>query len=100
MECRRCGSQKVRKNGTSLKKEALQMQRVQKNFFDIKPKYNEETKRKEILMYLNNAWVRKTALFIGCSRTTVTNWLRKTKEKLDKMLDEFEPNYSEKSWRY
>ena len=97
MECRRCGSEKVKKNGTSLGKQRYRCKECGKTFFDIEPKYGEETKRKAILMYLNNVGVRKTALFIGCSRTTVTNWVRKAKEKLDKILDKFEPNYSEKA---
>ena len=37
-------------------------------------------------MYLNNVGIRKTAMFIGCSRTTITNWVKKAKEKLDKKL--------------
>ena len=48
-------------------------------------------------MYLNNVGVRKTAMFIGCSRTTITNWVKKAKEKLDKKLKNFEPNYSQKA---
>ena len=48
-------------------------------------------------MYLNNVGVRKTAMFIGCSRTTVTNWVKKAKEKLDKKLKKFEPNYSQET---
>ena len=68
-----------------------------KTFSDAEPKYSEETKQKAIQMYLNNAGVRKTALFIGCSRTTVSNWVRRAKEKLDKKLDESNPNYSEKA---
>ena len=68
-----------------------------KTFSDTEPKYSEETKQKAIQMYLNNVGVRKTALFIGCSRTTVSNWVRRAKEKLDKKLDENNPNYSEKA---
>ncbi len=47
-------------------------------------------------MYLNNVGVRKTAMFIGCSRTTITNWVKKAKTKLDEKLKKFEPNYSKK----
>ena len=36
-------------------------------------------------------------MFIGCSRTTVTNWVKKAKEKLDKKLKKFEPNYSQET---
>jgi transposase-like protein len=46
-------------------------------------------------MYLNNCGIRKTALFIGCSRTTVMNWVRDAKHQLDEILKDFEPNYSE-----
>ena len=48
-------------------------------------------------MYLNNVGIRKTAMFIGCSRTTITNWVKKAKEKLDKKLKKFVPNYSQKT---
>ena len=36
-------------------------------------------------MHLNNVGVRK----IRCSRTTVMNWVKKAKEKLDKELKNF-----------
>ena len=48
-------------------------------------------------MHLNNVGVRKTAMFIVCIRTTVMNWVKKAKEKLDKALKKFEPNYSQKT---
>lgn len=69
---------------------------MQKNFFETCPKFSEEAKNKAILMYVNNVGVRKIALFIGCSRTTISNWVKKARERLDKMLDKSEPNYSEK----
>jgi transposase-like protein len=46
-------------------------------------------------MYLNNCGIRKTALFIGCSRTTVMNWVRDAKHQLDEILKDYEPNYSD-----
>jgi len=46
-------------------------------------------------MYLNNCGVRKTALFIGCSRTTVTNWVHDAKGELEKIIKDYEPIYSE-----
>ena len=75
------------------------MQRMWKNVFwyKILNSLTEELKQKAFLMYLNNVGVRKTAMFIGCSRTTVTNWVKKAKEKLDKKLKKFEPNYSQKT---
>ena len=47
------------------------------------------------MMYTNNCGVRKTALFIGCSATTIVNWVREAKYKIDKIVEESEPNYSE-----
>ena len=41
--------------------------------------------------------VRKTAMFIGFIRTTVTSWVKKAREKLDEKLKKFEPNYSQKT---
>ena len=65
--------------------------------FDTKPKFSEELKQKAILMHLNNVGVRKTAMFMVCSRTTIMNWVKKAKEKLDKELKKFAPNYSKKT---
>ena len=97
IECTKCKSKEIKKNGKRLGKQRYMYKECRKTFFDTEPKYSEETKKKAIFMYLNNVGVRKTALFIGCSRTTVTNWVRKAKERLDKMLDEYERNYSEKT---
>lgn len=97
MECKRCRSNKIKKNGKSFGKQRYMCKICGKTFFDIEPRFSKETKKKAILMYLNNVGVRKTALFIGCSRTTISNWVKKAKKQLDKMLDEYEPNYSEKT---
>lgn len=96
MECKRCGSNKIKKNGNSAGKQRYMCKECGKTFFETSPKFSEETKNKAILMYVNNVGVRKTALFIGCSRTTISNWVKKARERLDKMLDKAEPNYSEK----
>ena len=97
MECKNCKSKKTKKNGRKNGKQRYVCAECGKTFSDTEPKYSEETKQKAIQMYLNNVGVRKTALFIGCSRTTVSNWVRRAKEKLDKKLDESNPNYSEKA---
>lgn len=96
MECKRWGSNKIKKNGNSAGKQRYMCKECGKTFFETAPKFSEETKNKAILMYVNNVGVRKTALFIGCSRTTISNWVKKARERLDKMLDKSEPNYSEK----
>ena len=40
------------------------------------PKFSKKTKEKAILMYLNNVGIRKIALFLACSPSTVINWIR------------------------
>ena len=97
MECKKCGSKKVKKNGKSLGKQRYQCKECGKTFFDTEPKYGKVIKQRAILMYLNNVGIRKTVLFIGCSRTTVSNWVKEAKQKLDKKLDEINPNYCEKA---
>ena len=82
MECKCCGSCKIKKNGKSLGKQRYKCKECGKAFFDTEPKFSEVLKQKAILMYLNNGGVRKTAMFIGCVRTTMTNWVKKAKEKL------------------
>lgn len=36
-------------------------------------------------------------MLTGCSRTTITNWVKKAKEKLDEELKKFKTNYSQKA---
>ena len=59
----------------------------------LKSKFNEELKKKAFLMYLNNESEKQ----LGCSRTAITNWVKKSKEKLYEELKKFEPNYSQKN---
>ena len=84
MECKCCESWKIKKNGKSLEKQRYRCKECGKTFFDTKPKFSEELKKKAILMYLNNVGVRKTTMLIGCSRTTIKNWVKKANEKSDK----------------
>ena len=46
-------------------------------------------------MYLNNVGIRKTALFLGASRTTILNWIREGHETLVELLREFKSDASE-----
>ena len=95
MKCKHCESKSFKKNGNCCGKQRYLCKECKKTFFDTPPKYTEKEKRQAILMYLNNCGIRKTALFVGCSHTTVANWIRDAKRELDKIIEEFEPNYSE-----
>ena len=54
MECKCCGSCKIKKNGKSLGKQRYKCKECGKTFFDTKPKFSEELKQKAILMYFNH----------------------------------------------
>ena len=95
MKCKNCQSTNTKKNGNNCGKQRYLCKECNKTFFVESPKYTNDDKRRAILMYLNNCGVRKTALFVGCSRTTVPNWVRQAKRELDKIIKDYEPNYSE-----
>jgi len=97
MNCKHCESTNFKKNGNSYGKQRYLCKECKKTFFDTAPKYTKKDKHQAILMYLNNCGIRKIALFMGCSHTTIANWIRDAKRKLDKIIEEFEPNFSEKS---
>jgi 16S rRNA G966 N2-methylase RsmD len=46
-------------------------------------------------MYLNNVGIRKTALFLGASRTTVLNWIKQKHAILRDLAENFQPDLSE-----
>ena len=94
MKCKNCQSTNTKKNGKNGGKQRYMCKECNKTFFVESSKYTNDDKRCVILMYLNNCGVRKTALFIGCSRTTVTNWVRQAKREIDKIIKDYEPNYS------
>ena len=71
------------------------MQSLWKNLRSKAPKFSEETKRLALLMYLNSVGIRKTALFLEASRTTVLNWIKQKHEILKSLLEDFEPDASE-----
>lgn len=63
MECKKCSSEKTKKNGISLGKQRYQSKECEKTSFATWPKYGNEIKQKVILMYLNNKKIRKATLF-------------------------------------
>ena len=95
MECKHCNSARTRKNGTSFGTQRFICQDCRRTFTNKSPRFSKETKRRAILMYLNNVGIRKTALFIGASRTAVLNWIKKEPEILIDLLCDFQPDLSE-----
>jgi len=95
MECTHCKSDKVRKNGTNRGIQRFVCNDCGRTFSCKPPKFGKDIKRQALLMYLNNVGIRKTALFLGASRTTVLNWIRQGHETLTQLLKEFQPDASE-----
>jgi transposase-like protein len=95
MECKKCKSEKIKKNGKRHGKQRYMCKECGKTFNATAPQYTREDKERALMMYMNNCGVRKTALFIGCSPTSVVNWVRESKRKIDKSLESSDPNYSE-----
>jgi len=94
MNCQHCGSKKTQKNGTTKGRQRCKCKECGRTFTAEPPKFNAEDKRKALLMYLNNCGIRKTALFLGASRTTVSNWIKEAHKKLPELMEKEEPEIS------
>jgi transposase-like protein len=95
LTCRHCGSERTRKNGLNYGTQRYKCNTCGRTFSATPPKYGDEIKRKALLMYLNNVGIRKTALFLGTSRTSVLNWIKQKHTILQEMIHNFQPNVSE-----
>jgi len=93
--CKHCSSEKTRKNGTNYGVQRYKCNTCGRTFVASPPKFSEETKRKALLMYLNNVGIRKTALFTGASRTTILNWIKQKHTILQDLIQNFQPDTSE-----
>jgi transposase len=95
MNCRHCGSEKTRKNGSNLGIQRYKCKVCGKTFSEKPPKFDEKTRHQALLMYLNNVGIRKTALFLGASRTTILNWIKQKHAMLQSLAEDFQPDVSE-----
>jgi len=95
MKCKHCKSGNFIKNGTNRGIQRFICNDCNRTFSCKPPKFGKEIKRQAMLMYLNNVGIRKTALFLGASRTTILNWIREGHETLVDFLSEFKPDVSE-----
>ena len=88
MQCPKCGSENVWKNGSSRGIKVYKCKGCNK-YFNGKPKhYSEAEKDFAVKLYLNNCGVRKTALFVNCAPSTVLEWVKnKAKDIVDLKFD-------------
>jgi transposase-like protein len=95
MECKHCKSKRTRKNGSNKGTQRFICRDCGRTFSQNPPRFGKEIKRQAMLMYLNNVGIRKTALFVGASRTAVLNWIKQGHEILTDMLNGFQSDASE-----
>jgi transposase-like protein len=85
-KCRHCESDRTRKNGMNYNTQRFICRDCGRTFSNKPPKFNKEIKYKAMLMYLNNVGIRKTALFLGASRTSILNWIKQGHKILSKCM--------------
>ena len=95
MYCEHCHSEKTRKNGTNRDIQRYKCNICGRTFSAKPPKFSKEIKHQAVLMYLNNVSIRKTALFLDASRTTILNWVKQKHSILQDLTQDFQPNISE-----
>jgi transposase-like protein len=96
MICPHCQSEKTCKNGVTKGIQRCRCRACGRTFSET-PKTSKDAKEKAIFMYLNNVGIRKTALFLGVSPSTILNWVRERHAILQEMLLRDKPNYSEQA---
>ena len=96
LNCPKCGSNKVRKNGKNRGTQRMICSECGKTF-PLKPKrISKEIKQKALIMYLNNVGIRKIALIFNISPTSVLRWIKNAHKILSEKLKEFNPLKTDK----
>jgi len=95
MNCKHCGNEKIRKNGTNLGIQRYKCNSCGRTFGAQPPKFSKETKQQAILMYLNNVGIRKIALFVGASPPAILKWIKQKHIILQGLIQNFQPEISE-----
>jgi len=87
-KCHHCLSLNYKKNGKYKGIQRFICKDCKRSFTSNEPKYSERIKEKAIMMYLNNVGIRKVALFLGTSPTTICKWIKKANKILINKLKE------------
>lgn len=82
MECTRCGSADVRKNGSYEGVQRFRCRSCGRYFTDKAPRFGPAVEARALDMYLNNVGIRKVARFTGASPAGVLKWIRKAHRSL------------------
>ena len=95
MQCKKCGSERTRKNGVSKGYQRFMCNSCGKTFSGTPEKHSEKTKKMAVWMSLNGVGIRKTALLLGTNHVNIINWLKKAHEVIIKPLETANADYSE-----
>ena len=74
--CTRCGSSQFTKNGSYKGVQRYKCKACMRYFSDKPRKFTYQQKAQAIQMYLNNVGIRKIAKFMGCSASSVIDWIK------------------------
>ena len=90
MQCTRCGSTNYVKNGSYKGSQRYICKECHKAFSDTVRKFTYADKERFLHVYLNNAGIRKGALFMRCSPSVPNRWVRKFVQNLRQQLQNTE----------
>ena len=76
IRCTHCGSYEYKKNGKKDGHQNYVCKNCKRSFSDRVRKYTYEDKEKFLKYTLNNVGIRKASLFMNCSPSLLTKWLR------------------------
>mgnify|MGYP002626344167 FL=1 len=91
LNCPKCGSKKVRKNGKNRGTQRMICCECGKTFPSEPKRISKETKQKALMMYLNNVGIRKIALIFNVSPTSVLRWIKNAHKLLMELIKNFNP---------
>ena len=91
LNCPKCGSKKVRKNGKSRGMQRMICCECGKTFPSEPKRISKEIKQKALMMYLNNVGIRKIALIFNVSPTSVLRWIKNAHKLLMELIKNFNP---------
>ena len=86
LKCPHCLGESIWKNGSFEGVQRFLCKDCSKAFTNKEPMYSQRFRDFAIQMYLNNAGIRKIAILLKISPTTVLNWVRKSHEYLQAKL--------------
>jgi transposase-like protein len=97
IQCNHCGSNNVKKNGSGKWGQRYYCKNCGRTFTLNKPRFDQKTKFMAIQFYLNNVGIRKIALFLKTSPTSILRWIRNAHKILQKELQDFDPMKTSKT---